>query len=64
MPNPKCFQCGDTGVVLNDAQSEWLHCGRCGERVIRVAELREQAERAEEERIRDALGVRNFKPSR
>jgi hypothetical protein len=63
MADPTCFQCGLQDVpVLGD--DDWFHCERCGERIVSAAEFRAQTEKAEEDRIREALGVRNFKPTR
>lgn len=62
-----CFQCGNPRELVMDQEaidSGWFTCQHCGERIVSLEESLRQIKLAEEERIRKALGVDVFRPSR
>ncbi len=62
-----CFQCGKPieALTLDEEAiaSGWFTCEHCGERIVSVADAIRQVKDEEEQRVRRALGVDQFKPS-
>lgn len=58
-----CYQCGRNDPVIGEDDPEWVVCGHCGSRLWSAEEFLQMLRQAEEERMKRALGVDNFKPS-